>query len=209
MTKEPKVQRKFCTTREAAELLGVSLKTAQLWSESGLLEAWRTEGGHRRIFRTSVERLLVDNGSARANPAAEHKSNKDFHILVAEDEANLRKLYSIRLNSWRMSPQVTVVPNGFQALLKIGQKLPDLLITDLKMPEMDGFRMLQTLRELPDLESMAIVVVTGMDQVEIDAQGSLPADIRVFPKPIPFDAIENIAELLAAAKQTSKRASHP
>ena len=59
MTKEPKVQRKFCTTREAAEILGVSLKTAQLWSESGLLEAWRTDGGHRRIFRSSVERLLV------------------------------------------------------------------------------------------------------------------------------------------------------
>ena len=47
-------QSAYCTTREAAELLGVSLTTAQLWVESGLLEAWKTEGGHRRIHRTSV-----------------------------------------------------------------------------------------------------------------------------------------------------------
>lgn len=207
MTKEPKVQRKFCTTREAAEILGVSLKTAQLWSESGLLEAWRTDGGHRRIFRSSVERLLVDGGSRRVNDASLQTPNDGFHILVAEDETILRKLYSIRLSSWPMSPQVTIVPNGFQALLKIGQRLPDLLITDLMMPEMDGFRMLQTLRESPGLESMAIVVVTGLDQADIEAQGGLPSDIQVFPKPIPFDAIENIARALAAAKQSSKRAN--
>jgi excisionase family DNA binding protein len=206
MSPDPKTQRKFCTTREAAELLGVSLKTAQLWSENGLLEAWRTDGGHRRIFRSSVERLLIDGDAPRSIPPPGRKaSNNHFDILVAEDEVNLRKLYSIRLTSWRMAPQVSVVANGFQVLLKIGHKVPDLLITDLKMPEMDGFRMLKTLRETPGLEKLAIIVVTGLDSAEIDAQGGLPSDIRVFPKPIPFDAIEGIAELLAAAKRSSRK----
>ena len=49
----------FCTTREAAELLNVSLRTAQLWVEKGLLEAWKTSGGHRRISRQSIESLLA------------------------------------------------------------------------------------------------------------------------------------------------------
>ncbi len=52
------IAKSFCTTREAATLLGVSVGTVQLWVESGLLRAWKTAGGHRRVMRDSVERLL-------------------------------------------------------------------------------------------------------------------------------------------------------
>jgi excisionase family DNA binding protein len=62
MSSEKYIERSFCTTREAAEMLGVSLRTAQLWSESGLLDAWKTGGGHRRISRQSIERLLSGRG---------------------------------------------------------------------------------------------------------------------------------------------------
>ena len=48
-----------CTTRQAAEALGVALRTAQLWTESGRLRAWKTEGGHRRILVSSVKELLT------------------------------------------------------------------------------------------------------------------------------------------------------
>ncbi len=54
-----KVPKTFCTTAEAAQRLGVSIRTVQIWSETGLLEAWKTEGGHRRITLDSLERLLV------------------------------------------------------------------------------------------------------------------------------------------------------
>ena len=43
-----------CTTREAAEALGICVRTAQLWVEQGRLRAWKTPGGHRRILRESV-----------------------------------------------------------------------------------------------------------------------------------------------------------
>jgi excisionase family DNA binding protein len=56
----------FLTTREAAQALGVSLRTAQLWVENGQLEAWKTEGGHRRITPDSVQRLLRGNLQAVA-----------------------------------------------------------------------------------------------------------------------------------------------
>lgn len=47
--KESAIKKSFCTTREAAGLLGVSVGTVQLWVESGLLQAWKTSGGHRRV----------------------------------------------------------------------------------------------------------------------------------------------------------------
>ncbi|MGV6876427.1 helix-turn-helix domain-containing protein [Pseudochelatococcus sp. B33] len=48
------------TTAKAAQLLGVSVRTAQLWVESGQLPSWKTPGGHRRIPRQAVLDL-IDN----------------------------------------------------------------------------------------------------------------------------------------------------
>ena len=45
----------YCTTREAAKILGTSLRTIQLWVESGILQAWKTPGGRRRVTRESMQ----------------------------------------------------------------------------------------------------------------------------------------------------------
>ena len=44
-----KVEKVFCTTSEAATILAISVGTVQLWVDSGLLVAWKTAGGHRRV----------------------------------------------------------------------------------------------------------------------------------------------------------------
>ena len=46
------------TTRQAATLLNVSVRTVQLWVERGVLQAWKTAGGHRRISVSSIQQLL-------------------------------------------------------------------------------------------------------------------------------------------------------
>jgi excisionase family DNA binding protein len=194
----PPVARRFCTTREAAEMLGVSLKTAQLWSERGLLEAWRTEGGHRRILRESVDRLLANDPAVAERAAA--SDDRRFRILVAEDDDALRRLYRLRLARWHLAPAVTVVADGSSALIEIGRRRPDLFIADLAMPEFDGFRLLRALRRAAEFRSMEIVVVTALDRETIASQGDLPADIPVISKPVSFDILERRAEALAAAK---------
>ena len=45
------------TSRDASQLLGVSVSTAQLWMESGALPSWKTPGGHRRCRLSDVKRL--------------------------------------------------------------------------------------------------------------------------------------------------------
>ena len=46
---DPEVQETYITSRQAASQLGLSLRTIQLWVENGVLSAWKTAGGHRRI----------------------------------------------------------------------------------------------------------------------------------------------------------------
>ena len=208
------IKKSFCTTREAADLLGVSLRTAQLWTESGLLTAWKTDGGHRRIDRDSVDRLLANPAERRkvapppGKPVQATQAeapvpavSEDFHILVVEDNEDLLKLYRSNIAKWEGNFRVTTIDNGFNALMLIGHARPDLVITDLFMPYLDGFQMLHAIRSVPEYSNLPIVAVSGRSYADINAEGGLPADIGLFPKPIPFAKLKVLAKELASARQ--------
>lgn len=183
----------FCTSREAARKLNVSLRTVQLWVDAGILDAWRTEGGHRRITLESIERLLKGEmppcDIARPLQAISQK----LRVLVVEDDEVLLRLYKRQIDSWGLPIHVITSTNGWDALMLIGKASPDLLISDLRMPGMDGFEMIRALTTSPHREGMQIVVVTGLDKDDIVRNGGLPPSVRVFPKPIPFAELRNIA----------------
>ena len=187
----------FVTTREAATSLGVSLRTVQLWVESGVLTAWKTAGGHRRIPRTAINKLLKQQ-QAELNHEANSKTLK---ILIVEDEKELLGVYEVYINSWGLNCQVLTAKDGYEGLLEIGQHNPDLIISDLLMPGMDGFRMIHSLKEREETKDTQIVVVTILDSQEIEEQGGLPKDVLVLQKPIPFDVIKGVVmDRIAAQK---------
>jgi excisionase family DNA binding protein len=195
------IEKTFCTTSEAAALLGVSVGTVQLWVESGLLQAWKTAGGHRRVLRDSVEGLLRKKpGAARdtAPGAVAASTVRRLQVLVVEDNPNLLRLYEANMSLWRMAPEVMVIDSAVEALLMIGRSSPDLLITDLHMPGMDGFAMLKVLSKAPEIANTQIVVVSGLDAAQIDAQGGVPEGVEVLPKPIPFGRLMAIANSIVS-----------
>jgi CheY-like chemotaxis protein len=120
--------------------------------------------------------------------------------LVVEDDPLLLKLYKARLGAWKISMVVETASDGFEGLVKVGLQRPDLLITDLQMPHMDGFQMINSLAQIADCSAMQIVAVTGLSIQDI-ASSALPSTVRVFTKPIPFNELESIAELLASQKK--------
>ena len=195
------VEKSFCTTRQAAELLGVSIGTVQLWVENGQLEAWRTAGGHRRVLRDSIDLLLRGKSDATKianSPTGAAPEARPLNVMVVEDDVHLLRLYEFRLSRWSMAPRVTTVASAIRALLLIGRCSPDLLITDLNMPGMDGFSMVRVLRSAPETATTNIVVVSGLDSTSIAAQGGLPSGIEVLGKPVPFDRLHAIASNIVA-----------
>ena len=184
----------FLTTREAAQALGVSLRTAQLWVENGQLEAWKTEGGHRRITPDSVQRLLRGNLQAVApeKPEAQPPSPERIKVLIVEDDRILLKLYKIMFASWKMPVDVITAGNGIDGLIRIGKDSPDLMITDLDMPGMDGIQLIRNLVTSSLREGLEIVAVSGLDATEIAARGGLPPEIAAFSKPVPFAQLKSI-----------------
>lgn len=181
-----------CTTREAAKRLNVALSTVQTWVENGHLDAFKTPGGHRKVLVSSVDKLLATGMAKRAVDQI-----KPFRVLVVEDEAALRELYAAHLATWKLPIELTLADNGYSALLKVAATQPNLLIADLSMPEMDGFRMIQAIREEVKTARLPIIAVTGLSPEDIRDRGGLPEDVAILPKPIPFsDLKQRVAALL-------------
>ena len=207
----PSIEKSFCTTSEAAQLLGVSVGTVQLWVENGLLLAWKTAGGHRRVMRDSVEKLL--HKSSISAPGAEFAATapapltelgaeprQRLSVLVVEDDVSLLKLYNAKIKAWPMRPIVQVIDNAFAAMLLLGRSPPDLLISDLHMAGMDGFEMLRAIATVPEMAQTTIVVVSGLDAADIQAKGGVPEGIEILPKPIPFDRLLAIGYAIVSEK---------
>lgn len=135
-----------------------------------------------------METLLAQRREAlqgEAKPAA-------LKLLVVEDEADLLKLYRLQVEGWGLPVELLTAANGFEGLVRIGENRPNLLVTDLNMPGMDGFRMIRSLRANPDFANMEIVAVTALGKEEIADRGGLPEDVRVFTKPVPFSELERL-----------------
>jgi excisionase family DNA binding protein len=193
----PAEAKEFYSTAEAAKILGVSHRTIQLWVEAGTLQAWKTAGGHRRITATSVGRLLDGRREAlspeRRAPAAVASEERQFKVLIVDDDATLLRLYELEIGGWGLPLQLIKAGDGFDALLKIGEHNPDLLISDLSMPGMDGFRMVNSLRNNPKQRHLNIIIISGLDRSTINSLG-LPADIPVYSKPVAFAQLRSAVE---------------
>lgn len=197
-----KANDELMTTREAGELLGVAVRTVQLWVESGVLPAWRTAGGHRRISRSAVDKLMHERAAVfnDKNEVAVPASNGMVRILLVEDDPDLMQLFSLMVDGWKFPVEFIVADNGFDGLVKIGQLQPDMVITDLNMPGMDGFALVRSLRKPhANFQVNKLVVITALSQDDITDRGGLPPDVEVFHKPVPFDKIEDLAAVLRGA----------
>lgn len=180
------------TTREAGEALGVAVRTVQLWVESGVLPAWRTAGGHRRIARSAVEKLQTER-SRVIQPEGSGVTSA-LRLLLVEDDPDLLRLFTLMVEGWDFPVELSTAANGFEGLVRIGQLRPDMVVTDLNMPGMDGFQMLRALKKPGSgFDDLDIVVVTALTPADVRDRGGLPSGVRMFQKPVPFDQLQQLA----------------
>lgn len=187
----------YCGTSYAAKLLGLSVATVQSLVEKGEIDAWKTLGGHRRIALQSLNAYLAKNSPqlARADTDPKHR----LRVLIVEDDEGTRELYRCQLEEWELPIDCTWMPSALEALMDIASMRPDVLITDLSMPGVDGFEMLRALKRNPQLAALQIVVISGLPAQAIAERGGLPPNSHLLQKPVNFDWLEGYLTALVAA----------
>ena len=193
----------YCGTSYAAKLLRLSVATVQSLVEKGEIDAWKTLGGHRRISLQSINAYLAKHSPqlARVDTDPKHR----LRVLMVEDDENTRELYRCQFEDWDMPVDCTMVPSALEALMDIASMRPDLLITDLAMPGVDGIEMLKALKRNPQLAEMPIIVISGLPAEAIAARGGLPLHASLLPKPVNFDWLHGYLAALVTANRQWRR----
>jgi CheY-like chemotaxis protein len=96
--------------------------------------------------------------------------NKEKTILVADDDELLRQLLEHRLEA--DGYRVVTASNGQEALERVRIEQPDLVVLDAMMPVLDGFAVLNTLQDDPELRGIPVLMLTAL-KGERDIVGAL------------------------------------
>lgn len=184
------MKKKFLKTNEAARYLGVSRSSLTNWVKQGTLGGGATPGGH---YRFTVDEL---NSFAEKRGLNFHKRDEDtpVRILLIEDDKAFCEFVKDSLDIFA-GFEFKEADDGMQGALLIGTWRPDLVILDIRMPNMNGLEFCRMLKENENTANVKVIVASAFLSPEVRAEISeLGVDI-VLEKPI------RLGTLVAAVQQ--------
>ena len=184
---------------DAARHCRVSRFTVLKWVREGKLRAFTTPGGHHRIERDDLVRFLKEFGFPV--PAALGQASPP-RVLIVDDEVGVTDFLARALEKDpEMSYEVLTTQSGYEACLLVGERKPDLVVLDIKMPGIDGIEVCRRIRENPTTSATRIIAVTGYASEEnIEAIRNAGAEVCL-EKPLDVsDFIDTVHQVLGVAR---------
>lgn len=122
-------------------------------------------------------------------------------LLVVDDEPNLLTAIAAVLRGRGF--EVTTARHGKDAMLQIARSLPDLIVSDVRMPVMDGFRLARQLRSAPHTKLIPIVFLTAKDETEDRIEGFQSGVDVYLTKPFePEELVAVVQNILTRVERT-------
>lgn len=127
-------------------------------------------------------------------------THSQAHLLVVDDNADMRDYLTHILQEYY---QIEVATNGIEALKSVQNHQPDLIISDVMMPEADGFQLIQALRANPQTRMLPIILLSARAGEEAAVEGLQSGADDYLVKP--FSARELLARVGALLNMTAMR----
>jgi DNA-binding NarL/FixJ family response regulator len=122
-------------------------------------------------------------------------------LLVVDDEPNLLRAVAAVLRGEGF--EVLTARSGREALVAVAQSLPDLIVSDVRMPGMDGFELARKLRSAPNFALVPIIFLTAKDETEDRIEGFQSGIDAYLTKPFePNELIAVIKNILQRVERT-------
>ena len=191
----------FIATSEASKICGVARTTLTKWIDQGMLEAFVTPGGHRKIRKEDLTGFLEKHGM---DPQQKERQKK--RILVVDDNPDDIRLLEAAFLPASDKYEVYAASSGFQAIYKIGEVKPHIVILDIVMPDMNGFEVCERIKNNPETRDIKVIIVTAYpDKIKEKEAYQCAAD-AFFKKPIDLKKlVKTILELSRVGKWSSGR----
>jgi excisionase family DNA binding protein len=158
MTNEDLIGAKFCTTKEAAELLGVSITTVQKYCESGLINMYKSTGGHRRVSMTSLQDFILNGAySGRMNLREENK----IKVMLFENDPQVAEALEFYCHQSKFEINYKKSNSVFDMIIKIMLIKPELIVLSLDLAEFDGYRLAKSIANYPRLKNVQVILTSN------------------------------------------------
>ena len=150
------------TASDVARFCQVDLKTIHNWADKGEIRHFRTPGRHLRFRRLDVLDFLRKYGY----PIPEVLRMGKPKVVAVDDDPNalaaLRRVLARRFD-------LTTFQDPFDALVAVGSLQPDALILDIRMPGLDGLRLLERLKAIDTTAHIRAVVYSSHEDLKKSA----------------------------------------
>jgi excisionase family DNA binding protein len=193
----------YCGTFYAAKLLRLSVGTIQALVEKNELEAWKTKGGHRRISMQSIRDYQEKRGITELV-----EKHPQLRVLLVEDDAVFLEVMRATIEKWSLPIDCTTMTSALEAMLDMASIRPDVLLTDVNMPDVDGLELIRRISSNPMFSDMIILAVTGLSAEQIRDKGGLPTHVKLVPKPVDFMWLHGFFDALSLVRMIEKSPEH-
>lgn len=106
---------------------------------------------------------------------------KDSHVLIVDD--NKQNIQVLAKTLEKANYRISIAQSGQEALTLVKKRVPDLILLDIMMPQMDGYETLRTLQEIPGLEGVPVIFLTAKAEKEEVARGLSCGAVDYITKP--------------------------
>jgi two-component system alkaline phosphatase synthesis response regulator PhoP len=128
---------------------------------------------------------------------------KDIKILLVDDEKDILEI--VGYNLAQEGYQISTASNGKEAIIKAKKELPQLIILDVMMPEMDGIEACENIRKIPELQDTIITFLTARSEDYSQVAGFDAGADDYIAKPIkPKVLVSKVKALLRRLKSDTK-----
>ena len=181
------------TSHDIAKFCDVSPSSVVNWIGDGRLRSYSTPGGHHRVTR---EDLLIFLTKFRI-PIPSELTDRPRRVLIVDDDVDVARVLERAFARHPGLFETEVCHNGVEALIRIGQAPPDLVVLDIILPKMDGVQVCRVLKSKETTRGIKIVAISGkrisatdkkLEEASVDAFFRKPLDI--------FELVAESAKLL-------------
>lgn len=186
------------TSHQVAGLVQVSPSAVLRWIDQGLLQAFRTPGGHRRVREPELLQFLRSQKlpiPTELSPA--------LSLLVIDDEVRFLGALELMLRQEHPGVRVEVADNPIDGLLKVGLLRPNVVLLDAYMPGMDGLEVCRRLKASPQTRDIAVIATSGSSSPELVEAFHKEGACGFLPKPL------SAQELIRTLRQTQLLGTPP